>query len=395
MSATRPTATWLATLHFAKGMAYVVVTVISLLMFSQLGLGVALTVGLVALCHLPWVLKCWWKPRVAAALDWRRWVLLTQLLLAASFVAMAFAFPSVWQLFALLMLTAFLTAIHNVAADALSAHGDDQGHHRLMRELSRKFASVVGQGVLVMMAGNLQVFFRNDVRFSWQLVFFLVAALFLLLFVWHAYRLPSAVASGAEVAAPSAVPATGGVWRLVAYLFFYAFAQGMQAKVSVLFLMTPLRGGGLGLSPQEFGLVMGTLGIIGLTAGGLLGTLAIRRFGWHRCQWPMAAAMLVPGAVYLLLSLRQPGGLHVVCLSVVAEQTAFGFGFAAYLWLLRHIAWREYGKSLMALSLLLSGVCAGALQEAVGYANFFALTFALGALTLLSAGLLRKIPTKK
>ena len=89
MSATRPTATWLATLHFAKGMAYVVVTVISLLMFSQLGLGVALTVGLVALCHLPWVLKCWWKPRVAAALDWRRWVLLTQLLLAASFVAMA------------------------------------------------------------------------------------------------------------------------------------------------------------------------------------------------------------------------------------------------------------------------------------------------------------------
>ena len=110
-------------------------------------------------------------------------------------------------------------------------------------------------------------------------------------------------------------------------------------------------------------------------------------------MFSMPAIMV--GAVYLLLSLRQPGGLHVVCLSVVAEQTAFGFGFAAYLWLLRHIAWREYGKSLMALSLLLSGVCAGALQEAVGYANFFALTFALGALTLLSAGLLRKIPTKK
>lgn len=395
MSTTKPSAAWLATLHFAKGMAYVVVTVISLLMFRQLGLGVAPTVGLVALCHLPWVLKCWWKPLMGAALDWRRWVLLTQLLLAASLAAMAFVYPSVWQLFALLLLTAFLTAMHNVAADALSADGADHGSHRLMRELSRKFASVVGQGVLVMMAGNLQVIFRKDVRFSWQLVFLLVAALFLLFFVWHACRLPSVAAPASKSAAPSPIPSTRPAWRLVAYLFFYAFAQGMLSKVSVLFLMTPLRGGGLGLSPQEFGFVMGTLGIIGLTAGGLLGTRAIRRFGWRRCQWVMAAAMLVPGAVYLLLSLRQPVGLHVVCLGVVAEQTAFGFGFAAYLWLLRHIVWREYGKSLMALSLLLSGICAGVLQEAVGYANFFALTFALGALTLLSARLLRKIPMKK
>lgn len=375
--------TWLPSLNFAKGMAYVVVTVISLLMFWQLGLSLWLTVFLVALCHLPWVLKCWWKPFVEKTLDWRRWVLITQLALALAFVGMARAFPSAGLLFALLLLTAFLTAVHNVAADALSSHVEEQPRRRLTRELSRKFAFVVGQGVLVMVVGNLQVIFRNDVRLSWRLVFFLVAGLFLLLFLWHARWLPRLATrpslGGGRLSKPVGL-----------FLFFYAFAQGMQSKVVVLFLLTPLGSGGLGLSPQEFGLVMGNLGIIGLTVGGLLGTRAVRRFGLWSCRWPMALAMLVPGATYAMLSRFQPTGLGAVSFCVACEQLAFGFGFAFYLSLLRQTSGRECGKSLMALSLMLSGMCSGLLQEAVGYGVFFILTLSLSVLTPLSTLVLQR-----
>ena len=51
---------WLLSLNFAKGVPYVVVMVISLLMFRQMGLCPAVVTLLVGLCYLPWVLKFWW-----------------------------------------------------------------------------------------------------------------------------------------------------------------------------------------------------------------------------------------------------------------------------------------------------------------------------------------------
>ena len=56
--------TWLATLNFSKGVPYVIVMVISLLMLRQMGLRPAVITLLVGLCYLPWVLKVWWKPFV-------------------------------------------------------------------------------------------------------------------------------------------------------------------------------------------------------------------------------------------------------------------------------------------------------------------------------------------
>ena len=165
--------------------------------------------------------------------------------------------------------------------------------------------------------------------------------------------------------------------------------MGVVVYVSVLALIVFDSNGGVGLSPQEFGFVMGIVGITALTVGGLLGIKTINRFGFNRCLWPMTLVMLIPCAVYLALSYWQPRELYVVASSVLAEQLTYGFGFALYLLFLKHTAHREKGKSLMALSLLLGCLASGPLLQLMGYNAFFVMALIVSLLTLLSSFTLR------
>ena len=51
----------------------------------------------------------------------------------------------------------------------------------------------------------------------------------------------------------------------ILFMLLYRMPEGLLAKVSALFLIDAGHNGGLGLSPQEYGLVQGTVGVVGLT----------------------------------------------------------------------------------------------------------------------------------
>jgi len=105
---------------------------------------------------------------------------------------------------------------------------------------------------------------------------------------------------------------------------------------------------------------------------------------------PMTLCMLIPCVVYVALSYWQPRELLFVGAGVLVEQLAYGLGFAAYLAYLKLTDYRECGKSLMALSLLLGCLVSGPLVYALGYNAFFVLSLALSFLTILSSLMLRK-----
>lgn len=381
-------AAWVPSLFFTKGVSYVIVTLISLVLLRQLGLSAAATCCFVAFCHLPWMLKCWWKPYIDRAMSYRWWIIITQFLLAVTFAAIAFLLRSMVATIALLYLTALLTAIHNVAADGFFRQGNTPSHLSTVRELSRKFAVAIGQGMLVMAAGNLQVLYRNDLYYSWQVMFYLAAGLLLLLFFWHWAKLPMRTEIDTEPA-DADMPSPLALGSAVVFLFFYPFAQGIVGKASVLFLIDATRQGGLGLSPQEFGFVMGTVGIVGLTVGGLWGKSLISRWGPSSCLWLMSLTMLVPALIYTGLGLWQPTDLAVISICVLADQLAYGFGFAAYLQILGHVSHRETAKSVMALSLLLSCLTASALLLTDYYTTFLT-ALALSLLSPFAAWTIRK-----
>ena len=387
MSGQGRTTMWLSSLYFAKGMPRVVVFVIALLLFRQLGFRMAEALCGVSLFYLPWVLKVWWKSFVDKTLTYRHWILITQFLLSLSFALLAFSLSVRWQMWSLLIGVSWLTAIHNVAADGFARLHPLASHHSVVQELFRKFSMVVGQGMLLVLVGNIQVFYRYDMLYSWRVLFYLLAGFYLLLLIWHAWRLPFRSKPTGDEKPSSAIPGHW-TWSGVFFLLCYAFVQCMVAKVSILFLIDTFTNGGLRLSPQEFGFVMGLVGITGLTIGGLLGNKVLSRFGYARCLWPMTLVMLVPCIVYVALSYYQPREFSVVVSSVFVEQLTYGFGFALYLSYLRHTAHREKGKSLMALSLLLACLISGPLVQAMGYNAFFVLAMTLSFLTILSTYLL-------
>ena len=387
MSGQGRTTMWLSSLYFAKGMPRVVVFVIVLLLFRQKGFHLDEALCGVSLFYLPWVLKVWWKSYIDKTLTYRHWILLTQFLLSLAFALLAFSLSVRWQMWSLLIIVSWLTAIHNVAADGFAGLHPLASHHSVVQELFRKFSMVVGQGMLLVLVGNIQVFYRYDMLYSWRVLFYLLAGFYLLLLIWHVWKLPNRskpVVGNQQPESVSAHWAWGGAF----FILCYAFVQGMVAKVSILFLIDTFRSGGLGLSPQEFGFVMGLVGITGLTIGGLLGNKILFRFGTARCLWPMTLVMLVPCAVYVALSYWQPREFSIVVSSVFVEQLTYGFGFALYLSYLKHITHREKGKSLMALSLLLGCLISGPLLQAMGYNAFFVLAMTLSILTIISSFIL-------
>jgi PAT family beta-lactamase induction signal transducer AmpG len=185
----------------------------------------------------------------------------------------------------------------------------------------------------------------------------------------------------------------------ILFMLLYRMPEGLLAKVSSLFLIDSHGAGGLGLSPQEYGLVQGTVGIIGLTLGGILGGIAAGRDGLKKWLWPMVFAITIPDFVYVYMSYALPDSLLIVNICVFFEQFGYGFGFTAYMLYLIYFSQGEYKTShyalctaLMALSMMIPGLFAGALQEAVGYRSFFIIVMIFCAVTFIVSRLVKIDP---
>ena len=182
-------------------------------------------------------------------------------------------------------------------------------------------------------------------------------------------------------------------------MLFYRMPEGLLAKVSALFLIDTQAQGGLGLSPAEYGLVQGTVGVIGLTLGGILGGIVASRDGLKRWLWPMVMAITLPDLVYVYLAYALPNSLLIINICVFIEQFGYGFGFSAYMLYLIYYSQGEHKTAhyalctaFMALSMMIPGLYAGALQESVGYQTFFLIVIASCSLTYIASSFLEIDP---
>ncbi|MBO4525884.1 MAG: MFS transporter, partial [Bacteroidales bacterium] len=160
-------------------------------------------------------------------------------------------------------------------------------------------------------------------------------------------------------------------------------------KMLTPFMLDPAELGGLGLTTAQSGLVYGTVGVIALTIGGILGGIFAARVGLRKAMWPMALSLALPCAVYLYMAVAQPAHLWVIYLCVAFDQFGYGFGFTAYMLYLMHFSDGPYKTShyaictaFMALSMMVPGFFAGWLQQSLGYTGFFVLVMICCAATV-------------
>ena len=126
------------------------------------------------------------------------------------------------------------------------------------------------------------------------------------------------------------------------------------------------------------GIVYGTIGVAALTVGGILGGIAASRWGLKKALWPMALSLTLPCLSFVFLAAFQPDNIGIIGTCVALDQFGYGFGFTAYMLYLIYFSDGEFKTAhyslctaFMALSMMLPGMVAGYIQEAVGYTNFF------------------------
>ena len=144
--------------------------------------------------------------------------------------------------------------------------------------------------------------------------------------------------------------------------------------------------GGLALTASQVGAVNGTVGVISLLAGGIVGGLAIAAGGLRRWLWPMALALTRPCVVYCYMAQAQPEDIFLISALIGIEQFGYGFGFTAFMMYLIYFSRGEMQTShyafctaFMALGMMLPGMGAGWLHDILaplrifgcgGYASF-------------------------
>ena len=407
---------WVPTLYFAEGVPYVAVMTISLILYKRLGLSNTDITLYTSWLYLPWVIKPLWSPFVDMMKSKRWWIVTMQLLVGAALGGVAFTIPASWWLQGSLFffwMMAFASATHDIAADGFYMMGLDeheQAYFVGIRSTFYRIATIFSSGLLVGLAGVLQVMTRS-IRYSWSLMFYLMAGLFIAFWLYHNWALPRPAEDNERQAKTAGDIFTEFCQTVVTFfqkpqalagicfMLFYRMPEGLLAKVSALFLVDSLNNGGLGLSDGEYGLVQGTVGVIGLTVGGILGGICASRDGLKHWLWPMVIAITLPDIVYVVLAYLLPTNLFVICTCVFVEQFGYGFGFSAYMLYLIYYSQGEHKTShyalctaFMALSMMIPGLFAGALQESVGYLTFFIIVVLACAMTYVVTSYLKIDP---
>ena len=367
---------------------------ISVIMYKRLGISntdIALYTGWL---YLPWVIKPFWSPFVDIISTKRRWTLTMQWLIAAAFAGIAFALPTpLWfsLTLAVFWMVGFTSATHDIAADgyymlALSEH--QQSLYVGIRSTFYRVATVVGQGLLVIIAGALETA-TGDIPLSWAIVFAILSLLFLGFALYHSWAMPKVESKAGKLRSAS------DVWRefvdvfteffrkkqvgvAIIFMLLYRLPEAQLVKLINPFLLDPAEAGGLGLSTAQVGVVYGTVGIIGLTLGGIVGGIVAARRGLGFWLRPMAWSMSLTCLTFVYLSFATDAPLAVVNICVFIEQFGYGFGFTAYMLYLIYFSEGHHRTAhysictgFMALGMMLPGMAAGWIQEAVGYQNFF------------------------
>ena len=394
---------WIPTLYFAEGIPYFIVNNISVVMFKNMGMPNGMLALYTSLLYLPWVIKPLWSPFVDIIRTKRWWIISMQVLMSVAMMLLPFMLPKGdGALFAssplfyvtllLFWITAFASATHDIAADGfymLGLNSNKQAEFVGIRSTFYRLSSIFGQGVLVALAGLLDRR-TGDVHMAWKLTLILSAVIFAAVTLYHTWGLPRPASDGRSesVRAKDIFKEFGrtfatffrkkGIWIAMLFMLLYRLPEAFLVKMMNPFLLDSMAEGGLGLSTEAVGVVYGTVGVAALTVGGILGGIAASRWGLKKALWPMAMSLTLPCLSFVFLAAFQPENIWIIGSCVALDQFGYGFGFTAYMLYLIYFSEGEFKTAhyslctaFMALSMMLPGMVAGYIQEAVGYTNFF------------------------
>lgn len=401
---------WVPSLYLGEALPFSAVMLISVIMFQELELTDAQITYYTGWLGLPWVIKPIWSPVIDNMKTKRWWIVSMQFLMGVALALVAFTLPTAFWLqgtLAVFMLIAFASATHDISADGFYIIGladKDQELYVGVRNTFYRIGMVIGQGGLVLLAGYMQQGLFGEalqsLTSSWMAVFVILGVLMFFLGLYHAFVLPKVekvlhdrfdfMEQMREFWLTLKVFATKPhIISALCFILLFRLPEGLLTKIVPLFLKRSTAEGGLGMSDVDFGFIYGTLGVIGLLLGGLLGGWAVSRWGLKKCLWPLVLCITLPDIVYVYLSYYPTESLWLIGSCVCVEQLGYGLGFAAYTLFLVHFSRGERSTAVFSIctagqylgGVMLPGMVSGLISDSIGYQNFFWLIMLLCLVT--------------
>lgn len=374
---------WIPSLYIAEGIPYCAVNTLPVLFYCEMGISIPEITAWTGLLSLPWMIRPLWSPFVDIFSTKRRWVLAMQMLMSLTMLAVALLLPTSFffaSTLAVFGCMAFLSATHDVAADGfymLALTEKQQADFVGIRSSFYKVATILGQGGLTLLAGWLESRGANPSG-AWAMVFYCLTFLFFTIWLYHTWALPSLAddhpvkeTSVSDVAMNFAMTFVTffrkpHIASALAFILLFRLPESLCGKMVPIFLKTAHTDGGLGLSLTEIGFANGTVGVIALLVGGVLGGLAIGNGGLKRWLMPMATSLALPCVVYCLLAAWPGLPFWVTCAAIGIEQFGYGFGLTALMMYMIYFARGESETSHYAFciafsmaGIMLPGMAAG------------------------------------
>ena len=404
--------TWIPTVYFAMGMPFVVLNMVSVLMFSGLGVSNSQIALWTSLIMLPWTLKFLWSPFLEMFRTKKFFVILTQIFTGIMFCLVAFSLELPhFFVYAIILLAfiAFSGATHDIATDGIymrELSKADQAKYIGLQGAFYNIAKIVASGGLVWLAGWLYNYYSNqdasalvdgDINLvaniqSWRIIMLIVSVVMIALGLYHTKMLPSGGAATSTTSLKETTSKLKEVIRdfftkkhilyYICFIILYRFAEGFVMKIVPLFLKADREVGGLGLTEQQIGLYYGTFGAAAFVIGSLLAGFYISKRGLKKTLFSLCCIFNLPFMAYTLLAIYQPTSSPLIGTAIVLEYFGYGFGFVGLtLFMMQQIAPGKhqmahyaFASGIMNLGVMLPGAISGFMSDWLGYELFFIFT---------------------
>jgi PAT family beta-lactamase induction signal transducer AmpG len=389
----RHPALWVPTLYTAEGLPFIIVNVVSVLMYKSLGYGDAQIAFFTSLVTIPWALKALWGPLMEMFKTKKHFVLATQFFGGISFglLALSLHFSDLFTWTIIFFgLAAFNSAIHDTAADGLYISvlsEKQQSQYVGWQGAFYNFAKVLSQGAFVYLAGRLEK--SLGVVPAWTIDMSSFGIILILMSIYHWRFLPTGGKSSEVKTLKETVAIFWDVvltffqkkyifWGIL-FLVLYRFAEGQAIKILPLFMRAARDHGGLGLSTEDVGVLYGFFPPLAFILGSVLSGYFAANRGLRKSLIVLCAFFNLPFAVYTILAILQPTSFLTISVLVVFEYFGYGFGFVGLiLFMMQQIAPGKYrmahyafATSLMQLGFLIPSMISGYVSDLLGYKDFF------------------------
>ncbi|WP_428898531.1 MFS transporter [Parelusimicrobium proximum] len=393
---------YVPSLYFIEGLPYIIINVVSVTIYTKMGIPNDKMAFWTGMLYLPWILKMFWAPLVDNISTKRTWLISMQILLAAIFVITGLSL-NLNSFFSMSLLGfgtgAFISATYDIATDGyymLALSKEEQAFFVGIRTTFYRIAMIFAGGILVMFAGRVEKITGN-ITVSWMWTLILCGVIFAVVAAYHMFILPRPEAGGAPAEQTEEQGLTArnftkafkeyftqeNIVVIILFILLYRVGEATLEKMITPFFLRGPETGALGISTETYGFIRGTVSMIGLIIGNILGGVFLSKFGFRKCIWLFVLLLGLPNVFYVIMSVADLN-IYWLAAFLTADQFCYGIGFMAFTIFVMGVSKGKYKTShyaistgIMALGMMLPGMYSGKLQMALGYTNFFILTVIL------------------